>query len=320
MKNELSVVIAAEFSLSEKIAEFLAQSELTIEKLQIAEIYPFSEEQGIRFQNKAVVQKEIDEINWGEVNYLFFAGDSTFAEHLIHATQGGCVVIDLLGVCASLADVPVVVPTVNEGGLSELRQRHIVSLPDPQVTQLALAIAPLARENISQVLVTSLLPASYVGQACVEKLAGQTAQLLNGIPLDEGLQRLAFDVFPLQGKNLNAQLQKIYPQLTAHFHSVQTPVFYGMAQKVTALSEYGDIDTAQIISQWEENPLLAYEPDTLPTPVTNGESEEGIPQLHLQQLSAVENGMAFWSVCDEQRFALAYLAVRLAELIYTQGY
>ncbi|AVJ03834.1 aspartate-semialdehyde dehydrogenase [Haemophilus influenzae] len=41
------------------------------------------------------------------------------------------IVIDVLGVCSALSDEPVVVPTVNESQLFELRQRNIVSLPDP---------------------------------------------------------------------------------------------------------------------------------------------------------------------------------------------
>lgn len=36
--------------------------------------------------------------------------------------------------------------------------------------------------------VTSLLPASYTGVETVTKLAGQTAHLLNSIPLDECIQ------------------------------------------------------------------------------------------------------------------------------------
>ncbi|AVI96647.1 putative uSG1-like protein [Haemophilus influenzae] len=37
----------------------------------------------------------------------------------------------MLGVCSALSDMPVVVPTVNESQLLELRQRNIVSLPYP---------------------------------------------------------------------------------------------------------------------------------------------------------------------------------------------
>ena len=164
--------------------------------------------------------------------------------------------------------------------------------------------------------VTTLLPASYTDAETVTKLAGQTARLLNGIPLDEEETRLAFDVYPHQTPSLSNQLQRIFPQLDrATFHPIQVPVFYGLAQKVTALSDY-DFDY-----QPQNSELVALE-ETLITPVLNGEQENGEEsvKLHLSQISAVENGVEFWSVADEQRFNLALLSVKLLEGIYQQGY
>lgn len=247
----------------------------------------------------------------------FFAGKLEQVAHIAQAAEQGCIVIDMLGVCSALSDVPVVVPTVNESQLLELRQRNIVSLPDPQVSQLALTLAPILQEtNLNQVFVTSLLPTSYTDAETVTKLAGQTARLLNGIPLDEEETRLAFDVYPHQAPNLSNQLQRIFPQLDrATFHAIQVPVFYGLAQKVTALSDY-DFDY-----QPQNSELVALE-ETLITPVLNGEQENGEEsvKLHLSQISAVENGVEFWSVADEQRFNLALLSVKLLEGIYQQGY
>lgn len=317
MDASLNIAIAAEFELCEKIAESLEQSELDIGNVLIVEIYPVEEEQGVRFKNKSVAQYSPQEMDWSEVNYLFFAGDIEQVPHIVMAAETGCVVIDMKGVCASLSDVPTVVPSINEADLVELRQRNIVSLPDPQVSQLALAIAPLLQAaNLTQVFSTSLLPASYQDGETVNKLAGQTARLLNGIPLDEEETRLAFDVHPKNALSLPRQLQKIFPQLNSViFHGIQVPVFYGMAQKVTALSDY------EIEFQPEDNAFLQYH-DSLVTPVLNGESESGetAAKLHISQLSAVENGVEFWTVADEQRFNLAHLSVKLLEAIYHQGY
>ncbi|TCP91250.1 aspartate-semialdehyde dehydrogenase [Cricetibacter osteomyelitidis] len=320
--NDLSIIIAAEFALAEKIAECLEQSELVVERLTVAEIYPFSEEQGIRFNNRAVAQVAIDEIEWSEHHYVFFAGDIEQAAYLAQASNSGCVVIDMKGVCAGLSDVPVVVPSVNDEQLGELRQRNIVALPDPQVSQAALAIAPLAQENLSQIMVTSLLPASYVSGETVNKLVGQTAQLLNGIPLDENVQRLAFDVFPVQTTDLSAQWHKIFPQIKQIiFHQVQAPVFYGLAQSITVQSDY-ELEPQISLNGWENNEFIHYYAEKTITPVTNGETEnsEDTASLHISNLSAVENQQNFWTVSDEQRFTLARLAVKLAESIYLQGY
>ena len=316
MDATLNIAIAAEFELSEKIVERLEQSALEISSVSIVEITPFEEEQNIRFRNKGIEQLSPNEVEWADFNYVFFAGKLEQVAHIAQVAEQGCIVIDMLGVCSALSDVPVV-PTVNESQLLELRQRNIVSLPDPQVSQLALTLAPILQEtNLNQVFVTSLLPTSYTDAETVTKLAGQTARLLNGIPLDEEETRLAFDVYPHQAPNLSNQLQRIFPQLDrATFHSIQVPVFYGLAQKVTALSDY-DFDY-----QPQNSELIALE-ETLITPVLNGEQENGEEsvKLHLSQISAVENGVEFWSVADEQRFNLALLSVKLLEGIYQQGY
>ena len=70
MDASLNIAIAAEFDLCEKIAEALEQSELDVGKVSIVEIYPFEEEQAVRFRNKAVAQLATDEIEWDSVNYL----------------------------------------------------------------------------------------------------------------------------------------------------------------------------------------------------------------------------------------------------------
>ncbi|WP_373099963.1 oxidoreductase [Necropsobacter rosorum] len=319
----LNIAIAAEFELSEKIAQALEQSALAISRLAVIEVYPFSEEQGIRFNNKAVAQIAPQEADWAAFHYVFFAARIEQAAILAEAAQAGCIVIDLLGVCASLPDVPLIVPTLNEAQLVELRQRNIVALPDPQVTQASLALAPLMQTVLlKQVTISSLLPASYRDAETVSKLAGQTAQLLNGIPLDEGQPRLAFDTFPLATADLSAQMQRLFPQAdNVIFHSVQVPVFYGIGQYITALSDY-EFDRAQYISDWQQAELLQYHPENIVTPVINGEHESGEDnvQLHISAVDQLENGVRFWTVADEQRFNLARMAVKLAEAIYREGY
>lgn len=316
--NRLNIAIAAEFELCEKLAECLENSALKTATLRIVEIYPFNEEQGIRFNNSAVEQLSVAEVQWSDYDYVLFAGEVAFAEHIANAAEAGCVVIDMKGVCASVAAVPLILPTINDDLLMDLPQANILALPDPQVSQAALALVPLlAQYPLSQVLVTSLLPASYSNAETVSKLAGQTARLLNGIPLEENEQRFAFDVFPKSAVNLAAQLQKLFPTLNAVFHSVQVPVFYGTAQKLTALSDY-EIDSDLLLEQWKNHSLISLE-DNLITPVSNANTEtenaEQEAKLHLSNLTAVENGVEFWTVADEQRFTLAILTVKLLEKI-----
>ena len=61
MSTSLNVALVAEFDLCEKLVEALEQSCLEIEKLSVVELFPFNEEQGIRFNNKSVEQLPLDE-------------------------------------------------------------------------------------------------------------------------------------------------------------------------------------------------------------------------------------------------------------------
>ncbi|MGR6981123.1 oxidoreductase [Testudinibacter sp. P27/CKL/0425] len=325
MQANLNIVIAAEFELAEKFAELLEQSQLPIETLSVAEIYPFGEEQGLRFNNRAVAQHSIEDIDWSEKQYLFFAGETKHATYIAQAADSGCVVIDLNGVCAALHDVSLVVPGFNDEQLAELRNRNIVALADPQISQLILTAGSLlAQGEINRVLISSMLPASYVNAEQVKKLAGQTARLLNGIPLDDGEPRLAFDAAPLKlhaSDRLLQQFQKILPnsEIQLVIHQLQSAVFYGLGQQVTALSDY-QTDVAQWQAAWQDNEFLQLHQDEIITPVSNGEQYQDSDQIHISDVQELENGVQFWSVCDEQRFSLALLGVKLAETAYLQGY
>ena len=314
----LRIAVATEFTLAEKIIDLFEKTQFAdkVEALSAVELYPFREDQGLRFNNKAIPQIALDEVDWSEFDYVFFAGDVSKAPTMIQATDAGAIVLDLLGLCANLPDVPVIVPGVNDDQIIEMRQRNIVALPHLQVTQAVLALAPLMQETmLNQLVVTTLSPASAVNEEAVGELAGQTARLLNGIPLEDNQKRVAFDVYPAQNQTLMVQLQKIFPQLdNVIFHTIQVPVFYGMGQMITALSDY-EIDPNELVNQWASNAFITYSEDKVLTPVTNGEQEmDAMPALHISALTPLMNGVEFWTVADDQRFNLALMAIQLAEV------
>ena len=323
MNSSLNIAIAADFSLAEKLVDILEKTALSSASISVIEAKKFSEEQSIRFGGKYVKQLSFAEVNWREYDYLLFAGDVEQVTHLAAAAEAGCIAIDVLGICAHLSDIPAIVPTVNEEMLIEVRQRNIISLPHPQICQLALILKPLLQQcQITQMSVTSLLPMSYFGEAQVRALVGQTAQLLNGIPLNEEQQRLAFDTAPMaKQEDDNKQrllLAKVLPAFSGAFaqHQIQVPVFYGLSQMIT-LSGY---DFIQVEPEfiWQANELLQYHSDQVVTPVVNGETEENaevLPKLHISQLLREDEQLHLWAVSDERGFTRARLAVALLQAV-----
>ncbi len=324
--SDIQLAIAGDFHTSEKLLEALEKTTLSFDRICAVELEAFGEEQSLRFHNSSIEQLKLTEVEWSQFSYVLFAGTSVHSELLAQMVQAGCTVIDLYGLTALISDVPVIVPSVNDDDLVHLRERNIVALANPQISQLTLALKPLRDLPIQQVFVTSLVSSAYFGDQKVQKLAGQTAQLLNGIPLDSDVPRVAFDTVPSNvqddetnipfSKAFALQLAKVMPNLTActTFHSVQVPVFYGCSQMVSVQSEY-PLDAVEISEQWKEEKWLTFNEKDIVTPVKNGEDEEMNTLQISQLLSKDDNAIQFWSVNDEQRFSVAFLGVQLLELV-----
>ncbi|WP_150539339.1 oxidoreductase [Actinobacillus vicugnae] len=326
LTSNIRLAIAADFTLSSKLLEALAESDLRLDNISVVEIEPFGEEQSLYMGSRAIEQIALDEVNWADFSHVFFAGKMAQAETLAQAVQAGCIVLDLYGLTALIANVPVVVPSVNDEAIANLRERNIVALANPQISQLVLALKPFLSQPLNHIFVSSLLPAAYFGDEKVKELAGQTARLLNGIPFDENAERIAFDSVPanVQGEEkhlpfsrvFELQLAKVLPNLTASttFHSVQVPIFYGISQMVSVHSEY-QLDVETISESWKQQSGIQFHEKNVITPVKNGENEEENLLQISQLLAKSENEVQFWSVADEQKFSLAFLAVQLLQLV-----
>lgn len=320
------LAVAADFALAEKLIEALAESDLEIDAVSAVELEPFGEEQSLRLGNRAVAQIPLAEVDWSAFSHVLLAGNMAHAATLAAAVNAGCVVLDLYGMSALIGNVPVVVPGVNDEAVAQVREQNIIALANPQISQLALALKPLLNQPISHIFVSSLLPVAYFGDEQIQKLAGQTAQLLNGIPLDDETPRVAFDTSPANtqinekslpfSKAFALQFAKILPNLAActTFHSVQVPVFYGVSQMVSLQSEQL-LETDTLSAAWQSQEWVNFNAEGVITAVKNGE-EEAQNVLQISQLLSVDtHGVQFWSVADEQKFSLAFLAIELLKRV-----
>lgn len=162
------------------------------------------------------------------------------------------------------------------------------------------------------------------GQKAVDALAGQSAKLLNGIPIDEedffGRQ-LAFNMLPLlpdsegsvrEERRIVDEVRKILQDegLMISASVVQAPVFYGHAQMVNfeALRPLAAEEARDAFAQGED--IVLSEENEFPTQVGDA---SGMPHL---SVGCVRNdyGMPeqvqFWSVADNVRFGGALMAVK----------
>ncbi|EAB1736732.1 aspartate-semialdehyde dehydrogenase [Salmonella enterica] len=323
-------ILGATGAVGEALLETLAERQFPV-----GEIYALARHESagehLRFGGKSVIVQDAADFDWTQAQLAFFvAGAEASAAWIDDATNAGCLVIDSSGLFALEPDVPLVVPEVNPYVLADYRNRNVIAVADSLTSQLLAALKPLIDQGgLSRIAVTSMLSASAQGKKAVDALAGQSAKLLNGIPIDEDDffgRQLAFNMLPLlpdregsvrQERRIVDEVRKILQDdgVMISASVVQSPVFYGHAQMVSfeALRPLAAEEAREAFSRGED--IVLSEETDYPTQVGDA---SGNPQL---SIGCVHNdyGMPeqiqFWSVADNVRFGGALMAVKIAETL-----
>ncbi|TGD51587.1 aspartate-semialdehyde dehydrogenase [Salmonella enterica subsp. enterica serovar Poona] len=321
-------ILGATGAVGEALLETLAERQFPV-----GEIYALARHESagehLRFGGKSVIVQDAADFDWTQAQLAFFvAGAEASAAWIDDATNAGCLVIDSSGLFAREPDVPQVGPEVNPYVLADYRNRNVIAVADSLTSQLLAALKPLIDQGgLSRIAVTSMLSASAQGKKAVDALAGQSAKLLNGIPIDEDDffgRQLAFNMLPLlpdregsvrQERRIVDEVRKILQDdgVMISASVVQSPVFYGHAQMVSfeALRPLAAEEAREAFSRGED--IVLSEETDYPTQVGDA---SGNPQL---SIGCVHNdyGMPeqiqFWSVADNVRFGGALMAVKIAE-------
>lgn len=321
-------ILGATGAVGEALLETLAERQFPV-----GEIYALARNESagehLRYSGKSIIVQDVADFDWTQAQLAFFvAGAEASAAWVEEATNAGCLVIDSSGLFALEPDVPLVVPEVNPSVLADYRNRNVIAVANSLTSQLLASLKPLIDEGgLSRISVTSLLSASAHGKKAVDALAGQSAKLLNGIPIDEDDffgRQLAFNMLPLlpdsegsvrEERRIVDEVRKILQDdgLMISASCIQSPVFYGHAQMVSfeALRPLAADEARDAFSRGED--IVLSEETDFPTQVGDA---SGNPQL---SVGCVRNdyGMLeqvqFWSVADNVRFGGALMAVKTAE-------
>ncbi|EIV7688228.1 aspartate-semialdehyde dehydrogenase [Salmonella enterica] len=321
-------VLGATGAVGEALLETLAERQFPVGEIYVLARHESAGEH-LRFGGKSVIVQDAADFDWTQAQLAFFvAGAEASAAWVDDATNAGCLVIDSSGLFALEPDVPLVVPEVNPHVLADYRNRNVIAVADSLTSQLLAALKPLIDQGgLSRIAVTSMLSASAQGKKAVDALAGQSAKLLNGMPIDEDDffgRQLAFNMLPLlpdregsvrQERRIVDEVRKILQDdgVMISASVVQSPVFYGHAQMVSfeALRPLAAEEAREAFSRGED--IVLSEETDYPTQVGDA---SGNPQL---SIGCVHNdyGMPeqiqFWSVADNVRFGGALMAVKIAE-------
>ena len=324
-------VLGATGLVGQHLIEILEQRDFPV-----AQLFPLASSRSaggsVTFKGKKITVLDADTFDWSQAQIgLFSAGGSVSAIYAPKAADAGCVVIDNTSHYRYEADIPLVVPEVNPEAIADYRNRNIIANPNCSTIQMLVALKPIHDAvGISRINVATYQSVSGAGQAAVEALAQETAQLLNGRPLEEGghfARQIPFNVIPQidvfmdngytkEEMKMHWETQKILGDNSIGINAtaVRVPVFFGHAEAI-------HIETRMPITVEQVKVLLANAPgivlfennDDFPTQVSNATGKDDVFVGRIRQDITHENGINLWVVADNIRKGAATNSIQIAE-------
>ena len=328
-------VVGATGAVGEEILKVLHQR-----KFPIGKVYPLASSRSagdtVTFGNRAIVVHDLAEFDFSQVQIgLFSAGGSVSAEYAPKAAAAGCVVIDNTSHFRYDDDIPLVVPECNPHQIANYKTRGIIANPNCSTIQMLVALKPLHDEvGIERINVCTYQAVSGTGKNAIEELAKQTAQLLNGRPIDKPQaypKQIAFNVLPhidvfmdngytKEEMKMVWETRKILEDQTIQVNptAVRVPVFFGHSEAV-------HIETRDKLSEARARELLSSAPGVTvideradggyPTAVTEGASNDAVFVGRIREDISHPRGLDLWVVSDNVRKGAALNSVQIAEIL-----
>jgi len=265
---------------------------------------------------------------------LFSAGADVSAKYAPIAAAAGCVVIDNTSQFRYQDDIPLVVPEVNPKDIALFRNHGIIANPNCSTIQMLVALKPLHdAAGITRINVATYQSVSGAGKEAVDELAHQTAELLNGRPVEAKViaKQIAFNCVPQIDKfqdngytkeemKMFWETQKIMGDKTIQVNAtaVRVPVFFGHSEAV-------NIETRRKLTAAEARRLLEkapgitvldeHVPGGYPTAATEAANHDTVYVGRIREDISHERGLNLWVVSDNVRKGAATNSVQIAEIL-----
>ena len=330
-------VVGATGAVGETMLSILAER-----KFPVGEVYALASSRSvgkrIEFGDTYLTVQDLAEFDFSKAQIgLFSAGASISKEYAPRAAAAGCVVIDNTSQFRYDDEIPLVVPEVNPHAIADYKKHGIIANPNCSTIQMLVALKPIRDAvGISRINVATYQAVSGTGKEAIEELAGQTAKLLNGRPIDSEVypKQIAFNVLPqidvFQDNGYTKEEMKMVWETRKIFEddaimvnptAVRVPVFYGHSEAL-------HIETRDKISAEQARELLAKAAGVTlmddrvdggyPTAVTEGANQDPVYVGRIREDISHERGLDMWVVSDNVRKGAALNSVQIAEILIKQ--
>ncbi|GDY28078.1 aspartate-semialdehyde dehydrogenase [Agarivorans sp. Toyoura001] len=332
-------IIGAESEQSQQLLTLLEQREFPA-----AQIFPVNinaqddedsdedQEGSLKWQGETLDVAEVDMLNWSEISVAWLLStDESALDIAEQARQLGCVIIDMVN--ANVNALSWVHAAINPEQIAEGLTERWLNCPISLAGQLSLLLHIIQQDvELERVEVTAMLSAANKGKPGVDELAGQTARLLNGLPVEPKLfsQQLAFNVLPeeagegLNGvskfeADLNEQCKALLqtPELNLNVSAQHVPVFYGDS---LALHLYGtySLDLLSIKEWLGQHDAFELVEDEIVTPVSNIANNDTVVLSRLRQNPNTESGVNLSLMANNPLSGVVANAAQIAETLIKQ--
>ena len=335
MRKEFDVaVVGATGAVGEVMISILQER-----KFPVGKLYPLASSRSagakVSFKGKSIVVQDLAEFDFTKVQIgLFSAGASVSAIYAPKAGAAGCVVIDNTSQFRYDEDIPLVVPEINPQRIADYKNRHIIANPNCSTIQMLVALKPIYDAvGIKRINVCTYQAVSGTGKEAIEELAAQTANLLNGKPIQAKVyaKQIAFNVIPhiddFQDNGYTKEEMKMIWEthkimgddtILVNPTTVRVPVFYGHSEAV-------HIETKSKISADEARNLLKKAPGVVvlderkpggyPTAVTESAGTDPVYVGRIREDLSHPLGLDLWVVSDNVRKGAALNSIQIAEIL-----
>lgn len=324
-------VFGATGAVGETMVEVLQEREFPM-----GDIYLLASERSegktYRINGKTVRVENVENFDWSQVHIaLFSAGGEQSAKWAPIAADEGVVVIDNSSNFRYEYDVPLVVPEVNPEAIAEFRNRNIIANPNCSTIQMLVALKPIHDAvGIDRINVTTYQSVSGAGKTGIDELAGQTAMLLNGKPVENKAfsQQIAFNCIPQIDQFMDNgytkeemkmvwETQKIFNDASIMVNPtcVRVPVFYGHAEAVH-LETRAPISAEEVTQLLEQTDgIEVFHGEDMPTQVRDVGGKDHVMVGRIRNDISHHSGINLWVVADNVRKGAATNAVQIAEVL-----
>jgi len=327
-------VVGATGAVGETMLSILAER-----KFPVGKVYALASERSagkkVEFGNKMLTVENLADFDFSKVQIgLFSAGGSISADFAPKAAAAGCVVIDNTSEFRYVDDIPLVVPEVNPHAIANYKTKGIIANPNCSTIQMLVALKPIQDAvGISRINVCTYQAVSGTGKEAIEELAGQTARLLNGKPVECNVypKQIAFNVLPqidvfMDNGYTKEEMKMVWEtkkimeddSIEVNPTAVRVPVFYGHSEAVHI--ETKEKLTAQACTELLEKAPGVQVMDTredggYPTAVTEGATNDPTYVGRIREDISHEKGINMWVVSDNVRKGAALNSIQIAEIL-----